>query len=134
MSNDTMLGGLYLLMALMLVLGSLMARREPIAKLATMLLAWIAIFAAGFVGVWVAEGLYFLLRAGDFLYKPHALAAAHNSQMQPAHGLIEAARGADLLVVGSRGTHGAGSLGSVSERVAHEAPCSVLVVRPALPA
>ena len=49
MSNDTMLGGLYLLMALMLVLGSLMARREPIAKLATMLLAWIAIFAAGFV-------------------------------------------------------------------------------------
>ena len=53
---------------------------------------------------------------------------------RPAHGLIEAARGADLLVVGSRGTHGAGSLGSVSERVAHEAPCSVLVVRPALPA
>src|SRR5690349_24605790 len=49
MSNDTMLGGLYLLMALMLVLGSLMARREPIAKLATMLLAWVAIFAAGFV-------------------------------------------------------------------------------------
>jgi aspartyl protease family protein len=49
MSNDTMLGGLYLLIALMLVLGSLMARREPIAKLATMLLAWIAIFAAGFV-------------------------------------------------------------------------------------
>lgn len=44
-----MLGGLYLLIALMLVLGSLMARREPIAKLATMLLAWIAIFAAGFV-------------------------------------------------------------------------------------
>jgi nucleotide-binding universal stress UspA family protein len=53
---------------------------------------------------------------------------------RPAHGLIEAARGADLLVVGSRGTHGARSLGSVSERVAHEAPCSVLVVRPALPA
>jgi len=49
MSNDTMLGGLYLVMALMLVLGSLMARREPIAKLLTMLLAWIAIFAAGFV-------------------------------------------------------------------------------------
>ena len=49
MSNDTRLGGLYLLIALMLVLGSLMARREPIAKLATMLLAWIAIFAAGFV-------------------------------------------------------------------------------------
>jgi len=46
-----------------------------------------------------------------------------------AHRLIEAAAAADLLVVGSRGTHGARSLGSVSERVAHEAPCSVLVVR-----
>jgi nucleotide-binding universal stress UspA family protein len=46
-----------------------------------------------------------------------------------AHALVEAARDADLLVVGSRGTHGARSLGSVSERVAHEAPCSVLIVR-----
>ena len=46
-----------------------------------------------------------------------------------AHGLVEAAAHADLLVVGSRGTHGARSLGSVSERVAHEARCSVLVVR-----
>ena len=49
MTNDTMLGGLYLLMAVMLVLGTLISRREPIAKLATMLLAWVAIFAAGFV-------------------------------------------------------------------------------------
>ena len=49
MSNDFMLGGLYLLMAIMLVLGGLMTRREPIAKLLTMALAWIAIFGAGFV-------------------------------------------------------------------------------------
>jgi nucleotide-binding universal stress UspA family protein len=35
----------------------------------------------------------------------------------------------DLLVVGSRGLQGLRSLGSVSERVAHQAPCSVLVVR-----
>ena len=49
MTNDLMLGGVYLLMALMLVLGSLMTRREPFAKLLTMALAWIAIFAAGFV-------------------------------------------------------------------------------------
>jgi nucleotide-binding universal stress UspA family protein len=35
----------------------------------------------------------------------------------------------DLLVVGSRGLQGIRSLGSVSERVAHEARCSVLVVR-----
>src|SRR6478672_3095742 len=49
MTNDLMLGGLYLLMAVMLVLGVLMTRREPAAKLFTMALAWVAIFAAGFV-------------------------------------------------------------------------------------
>jgi aspartyl protease family protein len=49
MTNDLMLGGVYLLMAMMLVVGSLMARREPAAKLATVALAWVAIFAAGFV-------------------------------------------------------------------------------------
>src|ERR1700740_618941 len=49
MTNDLMLGGVYLLMAVMLVLGALMARREPAAKLFTMALAWVAIFAAGFV-------------------------------------------------------------------------------------
>ena len=49
MTNDLMLGGVYILMAIMLVLGSLMARREPIAKLITMVMAWIVIFAAGFV-------------------------------------------------------------------------------------
>ena len=49
MSNNLMLGGVYILMAIMLLLGSLMARREPIAKLLTMALAWVAIFAAGFI-------------------------------------------------------------------------------------
>ena len=49
MSNDTMLGGLYLLMAAMLVLGGLITRREPLAKTLTMALAWVAIFGAGFV-------------------------------------------------------------------------------------
>jgi aspartyl protease family protein len=49
MTNDLMLGGVYILMAIMLVLGSLMARREPLAKMATTALAWTVIFAAGFV-------------------------------------------------------------------------------------
>ena len=49
MTNDLMLGGLYLLMAAMLVLGALMTRREPAAKLLTMALAWVAIFGAGFI-------------------------------------------------------------------------------------
>jgi aspartyl protease family protein len=48
-TNDLMLGGVYILMAVMLVLGSLMSRREPIAKLLTMSLAWVAIFGAGFI-------------------------------------------------------------------------------------
>lgn len=48
---------------------------------------------------------------------------------RPATALTDAASDADLLVVGSRGVHGARALGSVSERVAHDAPCSVLVVR-----
>jgi len=38
--------------------------------------------------------------------------------------------GAALLVVGARGHTGLRSLGSVSEKVAHRAPCSVLIVRP----
>ena len=49
MTNDLMLGGVYILMAIMLVLGSLMVRREPLAKLVTTAMAWIVIFAAGFV-------------------------------------------------------------------------------------
>lgn len=47
----------------------------------------------------------------------------------PVPALVEASSTADLLVVGSRGLHGIRALGSVSERVAHEAACSVLVVR-----
>lgn len=48
-----------------------------------------------------------------------------------AHVLVEAAREADLLVVGSRGHGGfAGSLlGSVSQQCAHHAPCAVVIIR-----
>ena len=49
MTNDVMLGSLYLLMAMMLVLGALINRREPFAKMAVLALAWVAIFGAGFV-------------------------------------------------------------------------------------
>ena len=52
----------------------------------------------------------------------------------PARALVAAASTADLLVVGGRGLHGLRALGSVSERVAHAAPCSVLIVRNVVPA
>lgn len=48
----------------------------------------------------------------------------------PVELLVTAAADSDLLVVGSRGLHSLRALGSVSERVAHQASCSVLVVRP----
>jgi nucleotide-binding universal stress UspA family protein len=46
------------------------------------------------------------------------------------NALVAASESADLVVVGSRGLHGLKALGSVSERVAHQARSSVLVVRP----
>jgi nucleotide-binding universal stress UspA family protein len=55
--------------------------------------------------------------------------ARYENARNPVSTLVEAAIEADLLVVGSRGLHGLKALGSVSERVAHEAKCSVLVVR-----
>jgi nucleotide-binding universal stress UspA family protein len=48
---------------------------------------------------------------------------------QPVPALVAAGADADLLVVGNRGLHGLKSLGSVSERVVHQAHSSVLIVR-----
>lgn len=45
----------------------------------------------------------------------------------PVEALVSASADADLLVVGSHGLRGVKSLGSVSERVAHQAACSVLI-------
>ena len=50
---------------------------------------------------------------------------------EPLQALTAASAGADLVVLGSRGLHGLKSLGSVSERVAHRADCSTLIVRSA---
>ena len=47
----------------------------------------------------------------------------------PVGALVDASEDADIIVVGSRGLHGIKALGSVSERVAHQAKCSVIVVR-----
>lgn len=53
-----------------------------------------------------------------------------DDQRRPVEALVDLSHEADLLVVGSRGLHGPAALGSVSERVAHRAASSVLVVRP----
>ena len=47
----------------------------------------------------------------------------------PVEALVEAGKDADIVIVGSRGLHGIKALGSVSERVAHQASCSVIVLR-----
>jgi nucleotide-binding universal stress UspA family protein len=51
----------------------------------------------------------------------------------PVEALVEASRTTDLVIVGSRGAHGIAALGSVAERVAHQAGCSVLIVRGVAP-
>jgi nucleotide-binding universal stress UspA family protein len=59
-----------------------------------------------------------------------AIAPGLEEHGEPAVGvLVAAAEPADLIVVGSRGLQGLKALGSVSERIAHQASCSVLVVR-----
>lgn len=49
MTNDIQLGSLYILMAVMLVAGSLIGRRGKVGRALTMAVAWLVIFGAGFV-------------------------------------------------------------------------------------
>jgi nucleotide-binding universal stress UspA family protein len=69
----------------------------------------------------LANARAFLGREIDFVRETGAV----------ARGIVvtTAGDGAGLVVVGSRGRLGLPALASVSERVAHQAPCSVLVMR-----
>jgi nucleotide-binding universal stress UspA family protein len=66
---------------------------------------------------------------------PSATVRARVVRGHPAAVLIRAARGADALVVGSRGHGGfvGALLGSVSQHCVQHAPCPVVVVREAGP-
>jgi nucleotide-binding universal stress UspA family protein len=66
---------------------------------------------------------------GD-LEGPAAPLAVARRSVGPIKVLIEASGACDLVILGARGLTGHRALGSVSERVAHRADCSVLVVRP----
>jgi aspartyl protease family protein len=57
-----MLGSLYILLASMLVLGALISRRERMARLLTMALAWVAIFAGGFVVLTFRDDLGYVVQ------------------------------------------------------------------------
>ncbi|MCC6223678.1 MAG: universal stress protein [Thermoleophilia bacterium] len=78
-------------------------------------------------------GLRVLVSTGGKAVDPDAVRqrqpAAEVVAGKPVDALLAAAGSADLIVVGSRGLHGLRALGSVSERLAHRAGCSVLVVR-----
>jgi nucleotide-binding universal stress UspA family protein len=81
-------------------------------------------FDAELLGVTATGG-----REVDFAAAGDATPLHLEDPRTPVDALADLAAEADLVVVGSRGLHGLRALGSVSERVAHRAPCSVLVVR-----
>ena len=70
---------------------------------------------------------------GGKLRDPSAIISAYPEAVfdrrPPVTALVAASHAADLVVVGNRGLHWLHALGSVSERVAHGARSSVLVVR-----
>jgi nucleotide-binding universal stress UspA family protein len=66
----------------------------------------------------------------DDIEAPPSVEVLRVADRDPFEALLEVAAECDLLVVGARGLRGLRALGSVSERVAHRASSSVLVVRP----
>jgi nucleotide-binding universal stress UspA family protein len=77
----------------------------------------------GTVEVVSAAGGKTLERHADWTERVDTWDSAH-----PVAALVERSRTVDLVVVGSRGVHGIRTIGSVSERVAHQAHCTALVV------
>jgi nucleotide-binding universal stress UspA family protein len=74
-----------------------------------------------------------LVDAREFLERRGINGVYIEGHGKPADVIVQEAEenGADLIIVGTRGLHGARQLfmGSVSTAVVHHAPCDVLVVR-----
>jgi nucleotide-binding universal stress UspA family protein len=65
------------------------------------------------------------------LREQHVRASGHAVPGHPAHAILHvaAAEGADLIVVGNKGMHGARRvLGSIPNAISHSATCDVLIV------
>jgi len=79
----------------------------------------------------VEQRLGDLEEAQQFFSERGIEAEAVEGQGDPGAVIVEAAKDADLVVVGSRGLNPIERLllGSVSSKVVHRAPCDVLVVR-----
>ena len=79
----------------------------------------------------VAEGV--LARAARELASEGVKAETYAQEGDPANVIIEVAReqDADLIIVGARGLTALQRflLGSVSSKLSHHAPCSVMIVR-----
>jgi nucleotide-binding universal stress UspA family protein len=78
---------------------------------------------SGTVEVVAATGDNRVERGADWSDRVDTWDSAH-----PVAALVERSRAVDLVVVGQRGVHGVRTLGSVSERVAHQAHCTALIV------
>ena len=72
-----------------------------------------------------------LERAGDRV-ESRAVTTKVERGWSPAHAIVEHSKGAELVVVGTRGRGGFAGvlLGSVSQQVAHHAHCPVVIVGP----
>ena len=80
--------------------------------------------------------MHALAATGDQVDREAASSTTSELEERPGHAvdvLTAASDSADLVVIGNRGLHGLKALGSVSERVAHKARSSVLVVWPRAP-
>lgn len=120
------------------------AREAQLRRAEVILLgAWeIPTYGFNFYSAGISEGLLKALRKGaednvaDALDEVRDVArevdvSTKVVESQAASALVEASRGADLLVVGSRGLGGFRDLllGSVSQQCADHAACPVVIVR-----